>query len=174
MIVMPEMRRAAVVLCCALTGWAHAAATTPLSVPLQETQLVAASTAATVTPNSTSFTISTAANYVVTLTDLQFPAELVSAGVVVTQNGAIAGSAQLTAPATNASVSLPSASGNYTLYVFGVPTTSSTYSIGTFAVCVALAASPSNCIDTNWPSKHCHSRATSPRKTPVRMRRSHR
>lgn len=149
MIVMPEMRRAAVVLCCALTGWAHAAATTPLSVPLQETQLVAASTAATVTPNSTSFTISTAANYVVTLTDLQFPAELVSAGVVVTQNGAIAGSAQLTAPATNASVSLPSASGNYTLYVFGVPTTSSTYSIGTFAVCVALAASPSNCIDTN-------------------------
>jgi len=150
MIVMPAMRRAALSLCC-ITGFAHAAATssaTPaLAVPVQETQLVSASTAAVATPGPESFTIATAADYVVTLTDLQIPAALASAGVVVTQNGAIAGSAQFTAPATNASVSLPSASGDYTLYVFGAPNTS--YSVGTFTLCVALKASPSNCINTN-------------------------
>lgn len=147
MIVMAAIRRTALVLCCATTGLAHATAPTTLTAPLQETQLVAATSAATTTPGPESFTISTAADYVVTLTDLEFPAELVSAGVVVTQNGAIAGSAQLAAPATNASVSLPKASGDYTLYVFGVP--SANGGVGTFTVCVALAASPSNCISQN-------------------------
>jgi hypothetical protein len=147
MIVMAAMRRTALVLCCAMTGFAQATAPTPLTAPLQETQLVAETTAATTTPGPESFTIATAADYVITLTDLGFPAELVSAGVVVTQNGAIAGSAQLAAPATNASVSLPKASGDYTLYVFGVP--SANGGVGTFTVCVALAASPSNCINQN-------------------------
>jgi hypothetical protein len=75
---------------------------------------------------------------------LQIPAELTSAGVVVTQAGAIVGSGQLTAPATNASVSLPAASGVYTLTVFGAPGAS--FSVGSYSLCVAPKASPSNCI----------------------------
>jgi hypothetical protein len=142
MIFMPAMRRAALGPCLAMCGVVHAAAPMPLTVPVQETELVGASTAAATTQET--FTISPAADYVVTLTDLQIPAELVSAGVVVTQNNTIAGSGQLAAPATNATVSLPAASGIYTLYVFGVP--NANYSVGTFTVCVALKASPSNCI----------------------------
>ncbi len=137
---MPAMKRAALGLCCAVIGIAHA------QVPLPAgTQLVAASTAATTNPpQPVTFTISPAEDLVVTLTDLQIPAELASAAVVVTQAGAIVGSGQLTAPATNASVSLPAASGVYTLYVFGSPGAS--FSVGTFTLCVALKASPSNCI----------------------------
>jgi hypothetical protein len=144
MIPMPAMRRIASALCCAMVQLAHAQAVTPLTVPFQQTQLVGASTAAA--PLQQSFTITTAEDLVVTLTDLEIPAELVSAGVVVTQAGAIAGSGQLAAPATNASVSLPAASGAYTLYVFGVPNAS--YSVGSFSVCVAPKASPSNCIQS--------------------------
>jgi hypothetical protein len=106
------------------------------------TQLVATTTAAP--PVQQSFTIATPEDLVVTLTDLQLPAALQSAGVVITQAGAIAGSAQLASPATTATVSLASASGNYTIYVFGVP--SSTSNVGTFTACVAPKASPSNCI----------------------------
>ena len=139
MILKRAMRLAAVGLCCGMFGIANAADPLPAT-----TQLVAASNAAA--PVQESFTITTAQDLVVTLTDLQIPAALVSAGVVVTQAGAIAGSGQLAAPATNASVSLPAASGLYTLYVFGVP--NSSYSVGTFSVCVAPKASPSNCIQT--------------------------
>ena len=140
MMLKPAMRLAALAVCCAMAGLAYAADPLPAT-----TQLVAASTAAA--PIQESFTISTAEDLVVTLTDLQIPAPLVSAGVVVTQSGAVAGSGQFTNPATNASVSLPAASGLYTLYVFGVPNAS--YSIGTFSVCVALKATPSNCIQTS-------------------------
>jgi hypothetical protein len=139
MMLKPAMRLAAFAYCCGITGVAFASDPLPAT-----TQLVGSSSAAA--PVQESFTIATAQDLVVTLTDLQVPAELVSAGVVVTQAGAIAGSGQLSAPATNASVSLPAASGLYTLYVFGVP--SATYSVGTFSVCVAPKASPSNCIQT--------------------------
>jgi hypothetical protein len=144
MILMPAMRHVALFLCCALFGMAHAQSAAPLTVPLQETQLVAAGTAAA--PIQQTFTISTSEDLVVTLTDLEIPAELVSAGVVVTQDGAIAGSGQLAAPATNASVSLPAASGVYTLYVFGVP--NANYSVGSYSVCVAPKAAPANCIQS--------------------------
>ncbi len=140
MILIPAIRRAALGICCAMLGIAHAADPLPA-----ETQLVAASTAGTTSPTQpVTFTINPAEDLVVTLTDLEIPAELTSAGVVVTQAGAIVGSGQLAAPATNASVSMPAASGVYTLYVFGVPGAS--YSVGTFSVCVAPKASPSNCI----------------------------
>jgi len=144
MIVMPAMRHVALGLCCALFGMAHAQSVSPLTVPVQETQLVAASSAAA--PIQQTFTIATAEDLVVTLTDLEIPAELVSAGVVVTQDGAIAGSGQLAAPATNASISLPAASGVYTLYVFGVPNVN--YSVGSFSVCVAPKTAHANCIQS--------------------------
>ena len=117
MILIPAIRRAALGICCAMLGIAHAADPLPA-----ETQLVAASTAGTTSPTQpVTFTINPAEDLVVTLTDLEIPAELTSAGVVVTQAGAIVGSGQLAAPATNASVSMPAVSGIYTLYVFGVP-----------------------------------------------------
>src|SRR5579859_2135386 len=140
MIKMPAMGLAVLATCCAF-GAANAADPLPA-----QTQLVGASTAAA--PTQRSFTITPATtpppDLVVTLTDLKIPAELASAGVVVTQAGAIAGSAQLTAPATNATVSLPAASGNFTIAVFGAP--DATSSVGTFSVCVAPKSDPSNCI----------------------------
>ena len=160
MIPTPAMRQVASVFCCAVAsccimfGWAQAQPAA-LTVPLQETQLVALSSgvgvAGAAAPVQSTFTIATAEDLVVTLTDLQMPAELVSAGVVVTQAGAIVGSGQLAAPALNASVVLPAASGVYTLYVFGVPST--TYSFGSFSVCVAPKASPSNCIQGASPAQ---------------------
>lgn len=141
---MSAMRRAALALCCAMVGVAHALAQAADPLPAQ-TQLVAASTAAVTTPTQpVTFTISPSEDLVVTLTDLKIPAELTSAAVVVTQAGAIVGSGQLTNPASNASVSLPAASGVYTVSVFGVPGTS--VSVGSYSLCVAPQASPSNCI----------------------------
>jgi hypothetical protein len=109
-----------------------------------ETRIVAAAGAAA--PTQLTFTVSPAEDLVVTLTDLQVPGPLASANIVLTQGGAIAGMAQLAAPATSANFSLPGASGNYTLYVFGVP--SANYSVGTFTACVAPQASPANCIQS--------------------------
>jgi hypothetical protein len=122
---------------------AGAASAQTITNPLPAaTQLVATSTAAP--PVQQSFTISSPQNLVVTLTDLKLPAALQAAGVVVTQSGLVVGSAQLAAPATTATISLPSASGNYTMYVFGVP--SATLNFGTFTACVAPSNNPSNCI----------------------------
>jgi hypothetical protein len=139
MMLKPAMRLATFAYCCGIAGIAFAADPLPAT-----TQLVAASGAAA--PYTESFTITTAQDLVVTLVDLEVPAELTSAGVVVTQAGAIVGSGQLAAPATSASVSLPAASGTYSLSVFGVPGASS--SVGTYSLCVAPKTSPSNCIQT--------------------------
>ena len=78
--------------CCALFGVAHAADPIPA-----ETRLVAAPSAAA--PTQLSINIPAAQDLIVTLTDLQIPAALVSANLVVTQGAAIAGKAQLAAPA---------------------------------------------------------------------------
>ena len=109
-----------------------------------ETRLVA--TAAAPTPTQSSFNIPAAQDLVVTLTDLQVPAALTSANVVITQAAGIVGTAQLSAPASSASASISAATGDYTLYVFGVPSTG--FSVGTFTVCVAPKAAPSNCIQS--------------------------
>jgi hypothetical protein len=118
------------------------AAAADLTAPLTQTQIVAASTAAA--PTQQTFSISTSEDLVVTLTDLKIPAELTSAGVVVTQNGAVVASAQLTPPATIATATMTAASGDYTIYVYGVP--GSGYSVGTFTACVAPKTDTSNCI----------------------------
>jgi hypothetical protein len=125
--------------CFAWVGVAHAADPLPA-----ETRLVAAANAAA--PTQMPFTIAATQDLVVTLTDLQVPGALVSAGIVVTQGSAIAGMAQLAAPATSANFPLPAANGDYTLYVFGVP--NANFSVGTFTVCVAPQANPANCIQS--------------------------
>jgi hypothetical protein len=139
MIQMPAKGFVAFAICYCVLGVAHAADPLPA-----ETRLVSASGAATTT--QLSFNIPAAQDLTVTFTDLQIPAALVSAGVVIAQGAAIAGSAQLAAPATSATVSLPAAVGDYTLFVFGQPNAG--FSVGTFTVCVAPKASPSNCIQS--------------------------
>ena len=139
MISTPAKVFTALSLCCALLGVASAAS---LTAPLTETQIVAASGAAA--PTQQAFTIATSEDLVVTLTDLQIPAELASAGVVVTQNGAVVASTQLTAPATVATANMTAASGDYTIYVFGVP--GANFSVGSFTACVAPKSATSNCI----------------------------
>jgi hypothetical protein len=140
MIQVPAKGFVAFTLCyCALLGVAHAADPLPA-----ETRLVAAPGSPTTT--QLSFNIPAAQDLVVTLTDLQIPAALVSAGVVIAQGATLAGTAQLAAPATSATVSLPAATGDYTLFVFGQPNAG--FSVGTFTVCVAPKTSPSNCIQS--------------------------
>jgi hypothetical protein len=117
----------------------HAQTTGPL---LPETKLAGVAGAPSATQET--FTIATAQDLVATLTDLQTPAALTGAGIVVTQGAKIAGMATMAPPATSATVSLPGATGQYTLYVIGTP--SSTFNVGTFSVCVAPKASPSACI----------------------------
>jgi hypothetical protein len=120
---------------------AHAQATDPLP---PETQLVTASGAPA--PTQETFTIATAQDLVATFTDLQIPAALSGASVVVTQGASIVGMAALAPPATTATVSLPGALGEYTLAVIGTPSTAS--NVGTFTVCVAPSATPTACISS--------------------------
>jgi hypothetical protein len=131
---------ATILTACACSGWA--AATAPLP---PESQLVAATGAASTT--SQSFTVASAEDLVVTLTDLQVPAALASATVAVTRGDALVGSATLATPATSTTLSIPQAVGAYTLWVFGTPGAS--FSAGTFTVCVAPKASPSACIQSD-------------------------
>ncbi len=122
------------------------AQTTQLVPP--ETQLVGLSGTAPATEET--FTISTAQDLTITLTDLQTPAALASATVVLTQGDAIVqiasgnATATLAPPAAVATVSVPGASGQYTLRVFGAPNAS--FSYGTFSVCVAPTTNPADCI----------------------------
>jgi hypothetical protein len=120
-----------------LVGYAQSTDSLP-----PETVLVGATGTAAATQET--FTIAAAQNLVVTLTDLQVPAELSNATVVVTQGGAIVGEATFAAPATSANFAITGAVGQYTLYVFGAPNTS--FSVGTFTVCVAPSSGASNCI----------------------------
>jgi hypothetical protein len=125
---------------------AHAQSTDPLPA---ETRLATLAGAAAATEET--ITIASATDLVITLKDLQVPAALSTASVVVTQGGAIigasppgSGSATLVAPATSATVSINGAVGTYTLRVLGQPNANS--SIGTFSLCVAPKTSPASCI----------------------------
>src|ERR1700676_2258825 len=118
---LPRWLPAAVLLISALA--AHAQATNPLP---PETRLVAASGAPA--PTEETFTIAAAQDLVATFTDLQTPAALSSASIVVTQGATIVGMAMLEPPATTAAVSLPGAVGQYTLRVIGTPST--TFNVG--------------------------------------------
>src|SRR5450631_2389458 len=117
----------------------HAQATDPLS---PETHLVGVSGAAAATAET--FTIATAQDLLVTFTDLQTPAALTDARVVVTQGASIVGMATWAPPALTATVSLPGAVGLYTSRVIGTP--NATFNVGTFTVCVAPKATPAACI----------------------------
>jgi hypothetical protein len=123
-----------------LTGnLAHAANPLPA-----ESRLVSASGAPA--PTQLAFTIASAEDLQVTLTDLKIPAALLSAEVVVTQGDAVVGEAVLASPATTATFSITGAVGAYTLWVFGHPGASD--SVGTFTACVAPKSSPSACISS--------------------------
>ena len=117
----------------------HAQAVVPLP---PETRIVSASGAPA--PTQETFTIASAQDLMVTLTDLQVPAAVLGASVVVTQGAATVATASLAPPATTATLKLPAAAGTDTLYVFGAPNAS--VSVGTFTVCVAPQSSPSSCI----------------------------
>ncbi len=94
-----------------------------------------------------SFTIAAPAqDLIVTLTDLQVPAALSTATVVVTQGSSMVGNATFASPATSATFAITGALGQYTLRVFGAP--NAQFSVGTFTVCVAPKASPANCIQS--------------------------
>src|SRR5580692_1412174 len=125
---LPTWLRAAALLIPALA--AHAQSTNPL---LPETRLVAAAGAPAATEET--FTITAAQDLVATFTDLQTPAPLTGASVVVTQGASIVAMAALAPPATTTSLSLPGAVGQYTLRVIG--TADPTFNVGTFSVCVA-------------------------------------
>jgi hypothetical protein len=134
---LPRWLPAAVLLISALA--AHAQATNPLP---PETRLVAASGAPA--PTEETFTITATQDLVATFTDLQTPAPLSSASIVVTQGATIVGMTTWAPPAPTATVSLPGAVGQYTLRVIGTPGT--TYNVGTFTVCVAPKGTPTACI----------------------------
>jgi hypothetical protein len=134
---LPKWLPSAVLLIPALV--AHAQTADPLP---PETRIVSSSGAAA--PTEETFTIATAQDLVATLTDLQTPAALSGASVVVTQGAAIVGMATLASPATTATVTLPGAVGVYTLRVIGTP--NSTFNVGTFSVCVAPKSTLTACI----------------------------
>jgi hypothetical protein len=141
MIQLPAKGIAAFFMLCCSFGIAHAGDPLPA-----ETHLVAASSAAPPTQTTPPFTIAIAQDLVVTLTDLQVPSALASAGVVVTQGGSVVASALLAPPATTATALIAAASGTYTMYVFGVP--GSTQGVGTFTACVAPKTTPAACIQS--------------------------
>lgn len=130
-------------LCCALALVPlRTFAADPLPV---ETRLVASLGSPLST--TTSFSVASPQDLTITLTDLNFPAALQSASFVLTQGGVVAGLATFASPATTATFSLPAATGAYSLYVFGEPGAS--VSVGTYSLCVAPKASPSNCIQAD-------------------------
>jgi hypothetical protein len=124
--------------------WAAAQSADPLP---PQTQLVAVSGAPPATQET--FTIAAVASgsvqpdLVVTFTDLQTPAALSAASVVVTQGASIVGTTALAAAATTATLALPAAVGQYTLRVIGAP---GAVGYGIFTVCVAPKATPTACI----------------------------
>jgi hypothetical protein len=146
MIGMPTKGFVAFALCC--FGLIATATAATVVDPLPATTgVVAASNAAT--PTQETFTITPATgtaaqDLVVTVTDQKVPAALTSATVAITQNDGLVGSATFTSPASSATVSVPAATGIYTVYVFGTPGAS--VSVGTFTLCVAPKTDPSNCI----------------------------
>lgn len=124
--------------------WATAQSADPLP---PQTQLVAVSGAPPASQET--FTIAAVASgsvqpdLVVTFTDLQTPAPLSAASVIVTQGASIVGTTALAAAATTATLALPAAVGLYTLRVIGTP---GAVGYGIFTVCVAPKATPTACI----------------------------
>jgi hypothetical protein len=117
------------------------ARTASADVLLDQTNVVGLPSVAA--PAQFSFTASTAQALTLTLNDLQIPAAFTSLQVAVTLGDTLVGSAAISSAGT-ATLAIPAATGNYTLYVIGTP--NATQGIGFFGVCVAPATSAKSCI----------------------------
>jgi hypothetical protein len=118
-----------------------AARTVSADVLLDQTNIVGL--AGVAAPAQLSFSATTAQALTLTLTDLQTPVAFGSLQVAVTLGDALVGSAAVNSSGT-ATLAIPAASGNYTLYVVGTP--NAAQGIGFFGVCVAPATSAKSCI----------------------------
>jgi hypothetical protein len=118
-----------------------AARTAGADVLLDQTNLVGLPSVAA--PAQLSFSATTAEALTLTLTDLQVPAAFTSLQVAVTLGDALVGSAAVNSSGS-ATLAIPAAAGNYTLYVIGTP--DAAQGIGFFGVCVAPATSAKSCI----------------------------
>ena len=119
-----------------------AAAPSQADVLLDQTNIIGIPSVAP--PVEYSFTESTAQALTLTLTDLQTPAAFTSLQVAVTLGNALVGSATVDPSTHKATLSIPAASGSYSLDVIGTP--NSAQGLGSFGVCVAPATSPSSCV----------------------------
>jgi hypothetical protein len=118
-----------------------AARTASADVLLDQTNLVGLPSVAA--PAQLSFTATTAQALTLTLTDLQVPAAFGSLQVAVTLGDALVGSAAVNSSGV-ATLAIPAAAGNYTLYVIGTP--NAAQGVGFFGVCVAPATSAKSCV----------------------------
>jgi len=130
---------ATVGLCASMCGLARA------DVLLNQTNIVGLPAVAA--PSQHAFTVTTAAALTVTLTDFQQPAAFGALQVAVTLGDTLVGSASIDASGT-ATVAVPAAAGNYTLYVVGTP--DSTQGFGSFGVCVSLASDTTHACIANY------------------------
>jgi len=119
-----------------------AAAPSQADVLLDQTNIIGIPSVAP--PAEYSFTAATAQALTLTLTDLQTPAAFTSLQVAVTLGNALVGSATVDPSTHKATLSIPAASGSYSLDVIGTP--NSAQGLGSFGVCVAPATSPSSCV----------------------------
>jgi len=118
-----------------------AARTASADVLVDQTNLVGVASVAA--PAQLSFTATTAQALTLTLTDLKLPAAFGSLQVAVTLGDALVGAAAVSSSGV-ATLAIPAAAGNYTLYVIGTP--NATQGVGFFGVCVAPATSAKSCI----------------------------
>ncbi|MDP8986467.1 MAG: hypothetical protein M3N97_15790 [Pseudomonadota bacterium] len=109
---------------------------------LDQSNLIAA--AGVAQPSEYSFTTTSAQALTLTLTDLQTPAAFQSLKVAVTLGDALVGSASIDPTTHTATVSIPAATGTYTVDVIGTP--DATQQLGSFGVCVAPATSATSCV----------------------------
>jgi hypothetical protein len=130
---------AAVSLCASMCGLARA------DVLLNQTNIVGLPTVAA--PSKHAFTVTTAAALTVTLQDFQQPAAFGALQVAVTLGDTLVGSASIDASGI-ATVAVPAAAGNYTLYVVGTP--DSTQGFGSFGVCVSLTSDTTHACIANY------------------------
>jgi hypothetical protein len=130
------------------------------AVLLDETNLVGLPSVAQ--PSQYSFTAATAQALTVTLTDFQLPAAFTSLQVAVTLGDTLVGSVSVNASTHTATLPVPAAAGNYTLYVIGTPAivAPSTQGFGSFGVCVAPASNATSCIAADSFSGNIQTPAT--------------
>jgi hypothetical protein len=90
-------------------------------------------------PSQHTFTATAAEALTVTLTDFQSPAAFGALQIAVSLGDSLVGSASVDATHT-ATIAIPAAAGNYTVYVVGTP--DATQGFGSFGVCVTRDSDP--------------------------------